>query len=336
MIHIPAGDAALRTVYIVLLATFPLRLAGNALISLIDGLQRADINSWLVLAYGLLAAGATVVVLVMGWGVTGLVVVTIGSAVGNTCGTWLVAKKLFAPLAVHPLHFRWTTLRQLLRFSAKVSFGTITSTLSDQVDRTLIAFVFGPALLASFGLAAGAAAALRGVSAAFMHGIVPAASDMAALRQGDKLRLLYIRSTRILAIVDFAMLVGTVTLARPLVHAWLGSGHDRVAATLVVLLLPYLVRLPAQACSEILYGVGRPEIRMRADSAFLLMHIPLSVLLLWRFGYYGAVLGTGIATISTRVYLYTAGSRALGVRMSDVLKASLLQPAIGAALAARR
>ncbi len=334
VIHIPTGDTGLWVAFILLLATFPVRLAGSALISLIDGLQRADINSWLVLAYGLLAAGATVVVLLAGMGVTGLVLVTIGSAVGNTFATWLVARILFAPLAVHPRHFRWASFKLLLRFSTKVQVGTITATLSDQVDRTLIAFVFGPALLGSFGLAAGAATALRGVSGAFMHGIVPAASDMATLQQGDKLRRLYIRSTRYLTIVDFALVVGTVVLARPLVYAWLGSGHDRVAVTLVVILLPYLVRLPAQACSEILYGVGRPEIRMRADTAFLLIHIPLSMLLLWRLGYYGAVLGTGLATVSTRLYLYGAGSRALGVTVPDLLKASLLQPAIGATLAA--
>ncbi len=334
VVHISPADGTLRLLFVILLATFPLSLAGNALISLIDGLQRADINSWLVLGYGLLAAAATVLVLLAGLGVNGLVLVTIGTNCVKVMGTWLVARRLFPPLALHPSRFSRVTLKHLLRFSTKVQVGAISSNLSDQVDRTLIAFVFGPALLASFGLAAGAATALRGVTTSMLHGIMSAASDMASLSQAEKIRTLYVRATRYLTIIDFGLLVGTMCLARPLVHAWLGSGHDRVAVTLVVLLLPYLVRLPATVCSEILYGIGRPEIRMRSDLAFLLTHIPLSLLFLKLFGYYGAAIGTGVATVSTRFYLYAAGSRALHVPLRHLLQASILQPGIGAALAA--
>jgi peptidoglycan biosynthesis protein MviN/MurJ (putative lipid II flippase) len=72
---------------------------------------------------------------------------------------------------------------------------------------------------------------------------------------------------------------------------------------------------------------------MRADLLFLGMHIPLSLLLIWRFGYFGTVVGTSLALSISRVYLYGAGARTLGVPVWELMRFSFIQPALGASLA---
>jgi O-antigen/teichoic acid export membrane protein len=331
--HAPASDVALRELYMAVIVGFVVSLTFSVLQSLIVGLQRADISARVTLGLYLVNAASTVIALNLGLGVSGLALSWLVTAALTIGVNWLVAKRLFAPLVLNPLLFRFACLKTILRFSTKVQFTTIALAMNDQVDRTLIAYVLGPSMLGYYALASRAATSLRGVSFALMSGIVPAASDLAALGETARLRELYLRGSRYLAIVDFALCVGIAGLARPLVALWLGPGYGRVAVTIMIILGGYAVWLPGHMTDSILYGVGRAEIRMRADIAFLLVHVPLSLLLIWRYGYFGTVVGTSLALTSTRLYYYWAGSRALGVRIVDLLRFSFFQPAVGALLA---
>jgi O-antigen/teichoic acid export membrane protein len=231
---------------------------------------------------------------------------------------------------LNPFLFRWSYLKRILRFSTKVQITNLTLVLNYQVDRTLIASVLGPTMLGFYALASRAASIIDGISHALMNGILPASSDLAALNQTARLQQLYFRASRYLAILDLGLCAGVGGLAIPLFHAWQGQGFNRSAITLMIILFGYALWLPSQATTEPLYGLERPEIRMRADIGFLMLHIPLSVVLLWRFGYFGTVVGTALALATTRIYVYVAGAHALGASVWDLLHRSFMHPAIAA------
>jgi O-antigen/teichoic acid export membrane protein len=167
-----------------------------------------------------------------------------------------------------------------------------------------------------------------------MAGVLPAASDLAADGDSTRLQELYFRGTRYLAITDFALCIAGIGLVEPFVRGiWLGAGYDRVVVTMEIILVSYAVWLPSQAMENALMGLGRPEIRMRADIAFLLIHLPLSAFLLWHYGYFGTVVGTAIALVTTRLYVFVAGAHALGTTLVELARFSLVQPAIASVLA---
>lgn len=332
LFHTSASDAALHRLYLAVVLGFVASLTFDVLESLIAGLQRADVNARLSLAYGLLNAAGIFIALYLGLGVNGLVLVWLAVTGVTIAGNYVVAKRLFAPLLLNPLRFSPAHFKKILRFSSQVQVATLTMTLHDQVDRTLIAYVLGPISLGSYQLAWRAAAAARSIGWGFLPGVLPATSDLSAVGESAKLRQLYLRATRYMGMVNFGLCIGVGSLALPLVTAWLGSGHDRVAISMMMLLGAYAIGLPTSVTYDVLSGIGRPGIRMRADLVFLFIHVPLCVVLIWRFGYYGTLVGTAIAFSANRAYMYWAGARTLGLRMVDFVHFGLLQPAIAAVL----
>ncbi|GAC1324342.1 MAG: oligosaccharide flippase family protein [Chloroflexota bacterium] len=333
LFHVGTGATSIRELYFAVIIGFALYFTFSVFGSLLSGLQRSDVQARLGLLYQGASALFTVVAIYAGLGVRGLTLSWLLTNILIVTSQWVVAKRLFPRLAINPLRFRRATLKKVLRFSMKVQVTTLTLFLNDQVDRTLIAYALGQSRLGSYALASRAAAALRNVSFAVMSGVLPAASDLAALNDRARLQQLYLRGSRYLAIIDFGLCLGVAALARPLVEAWLGPGYSLSATTLTIVLVGYAIWLPNQATTEILYSIERPDVPMKADVAFLVMHIPLSAFLIWRFGYLGTVIGTSLALSVTRLYLYAAGARTLDVPVLDLIRFSFLQPAIAVAIA---
>lgn len=334
LFHVGSNDLQLRTLYFAVIIGFWASLTFSVLQSLLVGLQRVDLVARLNLLFNVLGAIGNVVALSLGMGINGLAVTWLAVTVLTVAANWAIARRLFPALRLDPRLFRWRELRHIMGFSTRVQVTSLTLFLNDQVDRTLIAYVLGPASLGFYQLAARVATSLRGVSFALLGGFVAASSDMAATGQHERLQRLCLRATRYIATVDYGLCAGVACLAQPLVWAWLGPGYGRVGQTLVLILAGYAVWLPTQPTSEALNGLGRPQIRMRADLAFLCLHIPLSVVLIWRFGYFGTIVGTIVALSFTRIYLYVVGPWNLGVSPLTLVRESLLHPAIAALLAA--
>lgn len=334
LFHVNPNDSAFRLLYLATVVAFAIDLVFNVLDSLLLALQRADVVAQLNLGFNLVSAAGTVLVLQLGLGVYGLALNWIVVTMAINLRNFVLAKRLFRPLVLNPFLFNFRQLRMVLAFSSRVQVTTVMLVLNNQVDRILIASVLGPAQLGYYQLASRAADSVRGMSLTLMQTVLAAASDLAALNQHDRLRQLYLRVTHYLAIVDFPLCFAVAALARPAVALWLGPGYDRVAATIVIVLTGYLSSMMIQPLDNTLNGTGRPGIRMRADVLFLMVHIPLSATLLWRFGYYGTVTGTALALISTRLYFFWWGTRALQIPWQQVARSGLMQPAIGAAFAA--
>lgn len=333
LFHAGTHDSDLRLLYFAIVVGFAVSFSFGVLSSLILGLQRADLIARVRLGFNLVGAAGTVVVLSLGWGVNGLALNWLMSTAFYVTVSFVVAKRLFPALVLNPLRFRRSEFKAILRFSSKVQVTSLTLFLNDQVDRALIAYALGPAQLGYYQLAARATSVLAGVSFSFMSSVMPATSNLAAMVDTQRLRQLYLRATKYLAILDFGLCFGVGSLAWPITFAWLGPGYSRVALTMAIVLSGYVVWLPSQGTSDPLNGIGRPGIRMRADIAFLCIHIPLSVFLIWRFGYFGTVIGTGLALASTRLYIYRTGPPLLGIRAMDLVRHALIQPAVAGILA---
>lgn len=333
LFHAAQHDDTLRQLYFSVVAGFVVYLIFSPLYSLLFGLQRADVVARLNLGFSLVNALGTMIVLLAGLGVPGLAINWITTSCLAIVGNLVLAKRLFPPLVINPALANMNQLKTILSFSAKVQVATLTLTLNDQVDRAFITYALGTTRLGLYQLAARASTSFSSLSFALMAGVMPAISDLAAVKDTERVRQLVVRASRYLAIVDFGLCAGAASLSRPLIWLWLGPGFDQVAWTMIIILAGYTIWLPCQGLTNALNGIGRPDIRLRADLAFLLIHIPLSAFLIWRFGFFGTVAGTSFALASTRLYIYHAGPPVLGIPTRVLIRQSFLRPAVAAAIA---
>ncbi len=327
------NDPALRQLYWAYLFGWGIVTTFSGMQALLSGAQRSDIYNILFLACGLVYAVSVIIMIGLGWGLNALVVSWLIQEFLIVALSWIAAKIIFRPLQLNPFLFSWPLLKRILGFGAKVQVSNIMYTLNDQVDRSLIAYALGPALLGAYALASQPVRVVRQMSHYAVTAVLSSASDLSVTGQHDRVLALVVRGTRYLSIVVFAFCTGVAGLAIPLVFLWLGNGYWRVAVTIMVVLAGTAVWLPTQAITEALNGLEKPEVRMRGDLAFLAMHLPVAAFLIWKFGYFGSLTGTAIVLSVTRFYIYWAGSRALGLRLSDLFRRSFLQPAIAALLA---
>jgi len=333
LFHASAGNVSLRDMYVAVVIGFSTSLVFSVLQGLIIGIQRTDVQARLILLYNMLNAGGTVVVILLGWGLTGLAINWIAYVLITIVGNWLAAKRLYPAMRLNPFLFQRSELKRILTFSTKIQVSVIAIFLNQQVDRVLISYALGPASLGFYQLAQKATQQLQGFSSALTNTVLPAVSEMSTSGQWDRVRSLYVRATRYQAMTVFPLTAGLAGLSFPIMQAWLGPGFGLAAVTMIMLLASYAVYLPNGATVAALNGIGRPDVRMRGDIILVIVHIPLAALLIWRYGYFGTVAATSSLLVVSRLYIFIAGGRQLETPLRDLLRGAFVQPAIGSLLA---
>ncbi len=222
------------------------------------------------------------------------------------------------------LHSAWHT--QVARFSNLINF---------QTDRVVVAVYsrFGDmAAVGLYNLAEYLASKMRQLPGLLVSALVPAASDLDARQEHERLRELYLRSTKYMAAVAVPMAVFTMAGAGPLLRVLAGErpGLDMAAWVLRILALGYLFNLlPAPGVSVVL-GKGRADLQMYAGLISTTVNIVLTVVLLLTVGFYGIPVATAIGMMVSTLWFFFAMRGAVGVSAFEVLSKSTAWPLVAA------
>jgi O-antigen/teichoic acid export membrane protein len=71
---------------------------------------------------------------------------------------------------------------------------------------------------------------------------------------------------------------------------------------MTILCVGFLANIVAGPVSPLVQGLGRPEYQRNAEALSLVLNVSLSIVLIARFGLYGAPTGTSIAMVISAVY----------------------------------
>ncbi len=266
--------------------------------SLIIGFQRMGYSNLISLVSTIMMACGTFIALSLGFGLEGLIhnnaLITLFVIISNSFVAW----RLFPQLRLNPFkHFSMETLRLIFGFSWKVQLSSISNLLVYQVDRVLISHYLGLEAVSNYEVANRIATQARVFIASIFTPMVPAASSLQATDEFDKLRGLYNRSMKYMAVaaIPFSGLV--IALAHPFVRTWLGDGYTTSAYTLQFLMFAYMINLLPGPGNFILHGMNKPHIPMMNSIGAGLANLILCFVLVQQLGYYGVIIGIS-ATIA--------------------------------------
>ena len=96
-----------------------------------------------------------------------------------------------------------------------------------------------------------------------------------------------------------------------MITVWLGQGQAVAAMTLRIFSAAFFMSAVVSALSSISIGRGEPQYQMRTMLVQTALNIVLSTTLVLSFGYFGAVTGTAIATLSGAVLFFRIYGRRL-------------------------
>ena len=284
----------------------------------------------------LLQLGAVTLVLVAGQPPEAL---AIGYVVAGVLGVGLFAVRLLGLLGERGILDRIRRrdiilpTQALFRFSLPLLSSDVVFVLRTSAVVILLQYLATSTEVAAYGAVLPLAKQNLLVYQSFSFLFVPAAARLFARHEGDRLHDLYWRTSAWIAVATFPAFALTLSLAEPLTTLLFGPRYADAGAVLAILAVGHYVNAALGFNALTLRVQGAVKLIVAVDVASAILNVVASVILIGRFGAFGAAVATS-ATLIVQNVLYQAGlvrgpigwpeRRALGVYVELGLVAGAL------------
>lgn len=270
--------------------------------AVIQGLQRMAVTNAVAVASATLQVVATIVVLGAGGGLVGLAQVRLVVEVVTAAMLLLAAHRLLPTLRLHPTLLSMVSLRALWRYGSRVQLARLAELGILQADKIVLGLFVGLPAVAAYEIGARLVAGLKYLAGITTSALVPAAAEVAARADRATLVALYERASKYLTLVAAPMMAVPLLTAPALTRAWLGASDPAAVQVVQALALGSLVHLLTASGAMLARGIGRPELEANYTVLLFALNLALSVALIWRLGFLGALLATPLALVVASLF----------------------------------
>ena len=289
-------------VFCISVVTFGISGVFSIFESVPGGLQRMDVTSRVGIAFSIPMVAGTVFCLEKGYGLTGLVINNALMTLGTGLTNIIFAYRLFPGLRLSARHVDGAMLKRLFRFGGQLQVVRIATAIHFHADKFILAHFLDIASVTFYSLASSLATRARELPQMVLAAVMPASSELSVRTDPAALDALYHRSMKYLLLLAVPVWALLVLLARPFIHTWLGAGYERTILALRVFATTYFLNLLTGPGFFILNGMGKPHVGMRTALLGICTNIPISVWAAAHYGYYGLVIGSGLALCIPTAY----------------------------------
>lgn len=306
----------------------------SAFQALQGGLQRMDVSNKIAIGVSVPMVLGTVWFLENGYGLRGLmlnnaIIIAVTGAVNVMAGFRLLPELKFSPVLLTREMFG-----KLFAFGYKMQSAKIADAVVFQADRLLLCHFLGVGAAGVYQLGSSIAYHLRGVSLLLISAVLPAASDLDAKQEHDKLKTLYLKGSKYLVLVSFPLAFFTMASAGLIIRTWVGPGYERAAVVLQLLAAGYLANLLSGVGTSVGAAIGKPEFQMRAAIITAVSNIVLSVALILWIGFFGVAVATVVSFVLGTVYFFFKLHSRIGLSSKKVILETVPVPLCAALLPA--
>ncbi len=324
------GSSVASAELIVLVRYFTLVIATNILIQLLasvtTGLQRLDLTNVIGTLNVLLSAFFGALLLLQGWGLRGLVYGSIGAGLVTVTVYLVTIRRLLPQVALNPMRFDRAEARKMFGYSLRLYITQAAVAVHNQVEKVFLAMMVGVAAVGWYDIASDIALKIRGSIGFILSPVLPAASELNALQDNSRMRELYYRTHKYLALCGVPVVCYVIAVSNRFVQLWLGPSMNMIPLPLSVLLLANFVNLASGPGFLIFAGSGFMKPGIKSAFFGLVLNIVLSLVLIYEFGFAGAVVGTSVSLILASGYFMSMFHRQTRYSLSRVLLESYLKP----------
>jgi O-antigen/teichoic acid export membrane protein len=269
-----------------------------------SGFQRFDINNLVSIANSLAVAAVNVTVVLMGYGLVGLVAAT--SLVRFV--TYFIyrynAYKVFPGLRIRPSSFRKDRLREVTGFSVYSSIIDWANKLNYELDEIVIGIFLGPAPVAVWAVAERIISGTQRLTNQGNAVLFPVVVDSEATHRMGRLQKIMMEGTRLSLATVLPLALVLVVLAEPLVRVWIRK-PEVMGAVPVIQILAFAValRVGNATSTTLLKGVGHIRNVALVNIATGIVNLILSAILIGPFGLPGVAIGTLIPIAFASIFI---------------------------------
>jgi len=295
------------------------------------GLQRMGITNVVAFVASIIKVVATVAFLEGGHGVRGLLFANAAVMAFFAAASVAIAFRLAPSLRVRPGCVKRETMRRLFSYGWRTQVSRLSNILTFQTDRAIVALVYMQfGLVGVYRIGEEFAGKMRQAPALLLSAIIPAASDLDARGDEERLRRLYLLSSKYVCALTIPLVAFCAGSAGALLRTWMGTvPHLDVSAwVLRVLAVGYLANVIPGAAASIALGKGRPDVQMKAGIIAMVSNLLLTVALVLSIGFYGIPLATALSMFLSCAWFLAAMRPLVGVGLTELVRVSVLWPAV--------
>ena len=295
LFHIPIREQAEARWLIVLMgAGFGLFMPATTFLAVLQGLQRFDITNVIGSIWAVASAILTVIVLLLGGGVLGMVAINIPLELAMQ-GLLIWRLRQVAPW----LRIGWrdadlSLARHIISLSASFFVLQSATQLRTRTDPIIIGARLSLAAITPYTIARKLADVPTSFSQQAVDALLPLSSAMQAENDSGRLQAIFLTGTRLSLAMCLPIVLTLVILGQPILTIWVGVHYAGNASLLPIMACSTLVSLGQASALSILQGMARhrPVAVMLLGAA--IAGIVLSIVLAGPFGVSGIALGSMI------------------------------------------
>jgi O-antigen/teichoic acid export membrane protein len=276
-------------------ATVAQSFLSNVFVGVLMGLQRFYQVSRIGIFFSVARAISIYVLMANGFGIISLALLQLVLSLVSAVICYVLCRMHLPQITFRPMGLASANVRKLLHYGKWV----LVSNLGDKVifssDAIVIGLLMPISTLAYYAIGGSLIGHLRSFIQAMAAIFNPLSSSLHATQDSERLKRVVQGGARFAVLVGLAPCVGFIVLGERFITLWMGAEFGPTAGrVLAVLAAGYIVGLPYFTISGVLYGLGRHHIVALSRIVEGSVNLGLSVLLVKRYGWIGAAIGTAV------------------------------------------
>ncbi len=256
-----------------------------------QALQRYDVLSRIQMGASVLLSGGSVIVVVLGWGISGLVIWFMVMTLLRAIAGFVVAQALVPQVRLKPAFSR-LGMKEVFSYGIFSSANALIARLSESMDRLILGIFFGSAEVAYLAVPKNLLTQGASIYNAAGHTLFPRFSSMT---EGPEMRDLFFRSIWALLCLSLFLFVPTIVVLPDFLRVWVGADFaERGGMMAQYIAGSYALQGAFVPYFALLKGTGRVKWLTALFVATTGINILVTIVLVRSFGLMGAAYRTWV------------------------------------------
>jgi len=298
---------------------FVLNLISSTFSNIPKAIQRYDIAVKIQNTVWFLSIISSVLILYLGYGLVEMLTFYIIFQFLGLISYFWFSKKLIHNLKLS-LKFNKDIFKEIFGFSIYNAINIITGNIVFRVDKMIIAYFLGTSAVTYYQIPFTMSQMANSFVSSVIQFLFPAVSFLNSAGEKDKLKQIYIKSTKYVIAFSLIIFSGLVLFGKPFLKIWIGKEISEISYPLLVIISLVLFFSSISNVGYYCYnGLGFSKINMISSFVSAICYVISAIILIPAFNIKGAALSFVFVLLTFPVYIYIL-NRVLGISQAEYLK----------------